>query len=303
LISEGESVLKRFGRLVWLCLVVTLLIAVVGCSGFSHIRVLELDSDLLTVTFIDVGQGDSILIRTPSGKTMLVDGGERSAGNEVVRVLREKGIQRLNVMVGTHPHADHVGGLIRVLQKLPVDVVYDSAKPYSSKTYEDYLRLIYDKDIPFHAARAGDEIFIDDSVKVSVLWPPHTDAGDLFHIENLSVNDASVMLYVSFGDSTLLLTGDAETMVEKELIRKGSVPEAQVLKIAHHGSATSSSDAFLNAVRPEIAVICVGADNTYGYPHRETVKSLTGIGCEILRTDIHGTIVLQSDGRTWTVKP
>jgi competence protein ComEC len=303
LISEEEIVLKRPVRLAWLCLVVTLLIGVVGCSGFSQIRVLESDSDLLTVTFIDVGQGDSILIRTPSGKTMLVDGGERNAGNEVVGVLREEGIKRINVMVSTHPHADHIAGLIRVLQKLPVDAVYDSAKPYSSKTYEDYLTLIYDKDIPFHAARAGDEIYLDEPVKVSVLWPPQTDAGDPFHIEKLSVNDASVMLYISFGDSTLLLAGDAETKVEEELIRQGRVREAQVLKIAHHGSATSSSRAFLNVVKPEVVVICVGADNTYGYPHRETVKSLTEVGCEILRTDIHGTIVLQSDGRTWTVKP
>lgn len=287
----------------WLCLAVTLLIGAVGCSGLSHLRVLELDSDLLTVTFIDVGQGDSILIRTPSGKTMLVDGGERNAGNEVVRVLREKGIKRINVMVSTHPHADHIAGLIRVLQKLPVDAVYDSAKPYSSKTYEDYLGLIHDENIPFHAARAGDEIYLDESVKVSVLWPPHTDAGDPFHIEKLSVNDASVIVYVSFGDSKLLLAGDAETMVERELIRMGSVREAQVLKIAHHGSATSSSQAFLGTVKPEIAVICVGAGNTYGYPHRETIKLLTRMGVEILRTDVEGTIVLQSDGTTWTVKP
>jgi competence protein ComEC len=294
--------LKRLGRLVWLCLVVTLLVAVVGCSGFSHLRVLELGPDLLTVTFINVGQGDCVLIKTPSGKTMLVDGGERTAGNEVVRVLQENGIQRINAMVSTHPHADHIGGLVRVLQRLPVDAVYDSAKPYSSKTYEDYLTLIYDKDIPFHVARAGNEIRLDDSIEIFVLWPPHTDAGDSFHVEKLSVNDASLMLYISFGNTTLLLTGDAETIVEEELIRQGSVPEAQVLKIAHHGSATSSSEAFLNTVKPKIAIICVGAGNTYGYPHKETIKSLTGIGSEILRTDIHGTIVLHSDGMTWTVK-
>lgn len=294
--------MKKLRRLAWLWLVVTLFVAVIGCSGLTRMRVSESGADLLTVTFIDVGQGDSILIETPSGKTMLVDGGERGAGDKVVRALREKGIERVNVMVSTHPHADHIGGLIKVLEKLPVDSVYDSAKPHSSKTYEDYLTLIYEKDIPFHIARAGDEIPIDDSVKIMVLWPPDTDAGNPFHIEKLSVNDASVVLCVEFGNSALLLAGDVEAIVENELIRGGSLPNAQVLKIAHHGSITSSTDDFLNEVKPKIAVICVGAGNRYGHPHKEVIKSLIYAGAEILRTDIHGTIVLQSDGMTWTVK-
>lgn len=294
--------MKKLRRFAWLWLIVTLLVAVVGCSGLTEMRVSESAADLLTVTFIDVGQGDSILIETPSGKTMLVDGGERSAGDKVVRALREKGIGRVNVMVSTHPHADHIGGLIKVLEKLPVDSVYDSAKPHSSKTYEDYLTLIYEKDIPFYTARSGEEIVLDDSVKVTVLWPPDTDAGNPFHIEKLSVNDASVVLRVEFGNSVLLLTGDVEAIVENELIRGGSALKAQVLEIAHHGSITSSTDDFLNKVKPEIAVICVGAGNRYGHPHKEVIKSLIYAGAEILRTDIHGTCVLESDGMTWTVK-
>ncbi len=294
--------MKKLKQFAWLWIVVTLLIAVMGCSGLSQMRVSELDADLLTVTFIDVGQGDCILIEAPSGNTMLVDGGERSAGDKVVGALRNLGIKRINAVVGTHPHADHIGGLMKVLEKLPVDAVYDSAKPHSSKTYEDYLTLIYEKDIPFHVARAGKEIQFDDSVKVTVLWPPNVDAEDPFHIERLSANDASVMLRIDFGDSTLLLTGDAEAIVENELIERGSIPQAQVLKIAHHGSTTSSTDNFLNQVNPEIAVICVGEDNRYGHPHKEVIKSLIYVGAETLRTDIHGTVVLESDGMTWTVK-
>jgi competence protein ComEC len=299
---EEDNSLTKLRRFAWLCFVVTLLVAVIGCSGLTGMRLSQPVTGLLTVTFIDVGQGDSILIETPSGKTMLVDGGERTAGDEVIGVLREKGIGRINVMVSTHPHADHIGGLIKVLEELPVDSVYDSAKPHSSKTYEDYLTLIFDKDIPFYTARAGDEILLDDSVRIAIVWPPNTDAGNPFHIEKLSVNDASVVLRVEFGDSVLLLTGDAEDVVENELIRRGSALQAQVLKIAHHGSITSSTDDFLNEVKPEIAVICVGDGNRYGHPHKEVIKSLIYAGAKILRTDIHGTIVLESDGMTWTVK-
>ena len=295
--------LKPLRKLTVICLIVAYLLAIASCSGYSHEQVIESEPGLLTATFIDVGQGDSILIETPSGKTMLVDGGERTAGDKVVEVLRERGIQRIDVVVATHPHADHIGGLITVLQRLPVDIVYDSAKPHSSKTYEDYLRLIYDKDISFRSARAGDEIVLDDSVKISVLWPPRTDAGDPFHIENLSVNNASVVLYISFGDTTLLLTGDIEALVEEEMIRKGSAPEAQVLKVAHHGSSTSSSSDFISMVRPEIAVICAARDNIYGFPHWETVRLLIYMGCKILMTETHGTFALQSDGKTWTVNP
>ena len=148
-------------------------------------------------------------------------------------------------------------------------------------------------------ARVGDEIPLDDSVRVTVLWPPNANAKDPFHIERLSANDASVMLRIDFGDSTLLLTGDAEAIVENELIQRGSIPQAQVLKIAHHGSSTSSTDNFINQVKPDVAVICVGEDNRYGHPHKEVIKSLIYVGAEILRTDIHGTVVLESDGMSW----
>ena len=294
--------MKKLRRFAWLWLVVALLVAVMGCSGLTQVRVSEPSGEALTVTFIDVGQGDSILIETPSGKTMLVDGGERVAGDKVVRALKEKGIERINIVVGTHPHADHIGGLIKVFEKLSVEAVYDSAKPHSSKTYEDYLTLIYEKDIPFYVARAGEEIQLDDSVRVTVLWPPDTDGGNPFDVEKLSVNNASVVLRVDFGTSTLLLTGDAEAVFENELIRRDSIPQAQVLKVAHHGSDTSSTDDFLDKVKPAIAVICVGDGNRYGHPHKEVIKSLIYVGADILRTDIHGTIVLQSDGTTWRVK-
>ena len=294
--------LKRLRTFAWLRLITVLLIIIIGCSIFSQPQVLGANTGSLVVTFVDVGQGDCILIETPSGKTMLVDGGTRVAGDKVVQFLKEKRIRNIDVVVATHPHADHIGGLIRVLEEFPVGSVYDSAKPHSSKTYEDYLVFIYENDIQFHIARSGHEIPLDDSVKIAVLWPPETNIDNPFYIERLSVNDASIMLQVEFGQSSLLLTGDIEDFVENELVKEGKDISAQVLKIAHHGSITSSTKDFLREVDPEIAVICVGKNNRYGHPHKEVIKSLIHIGAKILRTDIHGTVILESNGMAWKVK-
>ncbi|HHY48079.1 MAG TPA: MBL fold metallo-hydrolase [Firmicutes bacterium] len=248
----------------------------------------------LVVHFIDVGQGDSILIRSPSGRTMLVDGGEPSVGHRLVGFLRDKGVTKLDYVVSTHPHADHIGGLIDVLREFPVGRVYDSGKAHTTQTYEDYLLLIERKDIPFELARAGKSIDLGDGVKVLVLWPKDPLP--------TSINDASVVIRLTYGKVSVLLTGDAESAVERALLASRKEIASQILKVAHHGSSSSCTGAFLGKVKPVVAVISVGAGNRYGHPSDSTLKALALAGAKVYRTDQNGTVTIRSDGERYVVE-
>ncbi|EFI67538.1 Beta-lactamase-like protein [Lysinibacillus fusiformis ZC1] len=244
----------------------------------------------MQVHFIDVGQGDSILIESPSGKTMLIDGGVKGAGQQIVSYLKELGINKLDIVVATHPDADHIGGLIPVLDNMTIEQFYDSGKVHTSQTFEEMLTRIDEKNIPYHVPKIGDDIEFDKEVNVKVL-----NAND----QATDNNDASIVLKMTYGNVSFLLTGDAGVALEKEMLQYDV--EATVLKAGHHGSNTSSSEEFIQAVKPKVAILSYGEDNKYGHPHAEIVDRLQAIGSKIYATADLGTITVSTDGVNYTV--
>lgn len=244
----------------------------------------------MQVHFIDVGQGDSILIESPSGKTMLIDGGVKGAGQQIVSYLKELEINKLDIVVATHPDADHIGGLIPVLDNMTIEQFYDSGKVHTSQTFEEMLTRIDEKNIPYHVPKIGDDIEFDKDVNVKVL-----NAND----QATDNNDASIVLKMTYGNVSFLLTGDAGVALEKEMLQYDV--KATVLKAGHHGSNTSSSEEFIQAVKPEVTILSYGEDNKYGHPHAEIVDRLQAIGSKIYATADLGTITVSTDGVNYTV--
>lgn len=246
-------------------------------------------SGRLIVSFIDVGQGDAILVQTP-GKNILIDGGER--GNTVIDYLKKRGIGSLDLVVGTHPHADHIGGLINVMQSIPVKEVIDPGVVHTTKTFEDYLTLIDQEEIVFTEGRAGMTRDLGDGVIMKILHPssPSTD-----------INESSIVVKITFGQVSFMLTGDVGQDSEMKILQRGYDLKSTILKVAHHGSIKGTSSSFLSAVRPTVAVIMCGKENPYGYPHDETLTKLAGAKVDIYRTDIQGTIVIITDGETFKI--
>ena len=253
-------------------------------------------SQVLTIAFIDVGQGDSILVILPNTKTLLIDGGEREGYGKVLATLQEYGLSRIDVVVATHPHADHIGGLVDVIKNVNVREVLDSGQVHTTQTFEDFLDAVETKQIPLNSVRQGDSIMLDPTVKIDVLNPPAKllDGAD----NEAEFNDNSVVLKLTYGEFSVLLTGDMEERNEARLVSENTTTlDADVLKAGHHGSRTSSSMPFLNAVTPEVVIISLGAGNTYGHPHREALDRISAAGTEhLFRTDIDGTITLIANG-------
>jgi competence protein ComEC len=243
--------------------------------------------DDMKVNFINVGQGDSILIITPNNKTILVDGGKRSEGDTVLSYLEKKGVTSLDLVVATHPDADHIGGLIDVLQQVEVKKVLDSGKSHTSETYLDYLSVIDEKDIPFRVAKTGEFLNLDPEAKIQVL-----NSGEGYSDNN----DASIVLKVSHGEIDYLLTGDAGIEAEKNMIAANYDLEAEVLKVGHHGSDTSTSQAFVEAVNPVYGILSYGEGNSYGHPHDKVYNRLADNGVIISATAQGGTIEMSDDG-------
>lgn len=245
----------------------------------------------LTVHFIDVGQGDSILVEY-AGKTMLIDAGEKNMGSTVSSYLKRQGISSLDYVVATHPHADHIGGLITILNGYNVNNFIDSGVPHTSQTYEDMLTIIDSKNIPFHVAQRGEYINFAPGVTVHILNPGKEQSDDL--------NENSVVLKITYEDMSFLLMGDAGIEAETSIMNEGYDVNADILKVGHHGSTSASGQKFISAVSPDISVIQVGAGNNYGHPHTEILQRLQSISA-LYRTDYHGTISVTTDGSTYTV--
>lgn len=249
-------------------------------------------SGQLKAHFIDVGQGDSILVQTPE-KNILIDGGTKAAGSSVVNYIKKQGIDKLDMVISTHPHEDHIGGLISVLQAFPVAEIIDPAVAHTTKTFEEYLTLIDQKDIKFTEGRAGMSRDLGGDAKMELLHPSSPSSSDL--------NNASIVARVTFGQVSFLFSGDAESKAESQILDRGYTLASTILKVGHHGSRTSTSQTYLNTVKPKAAVIMCGKDNTYGHPHEETLQKLAAAEVDIYRTDLHGTVVIQTDGQTYDI--
>ena len=245
----------------------------------------------MRVHFMNVGQGDSILIQSPNGKAMLVDGGIKGEGDTVVAYIREQGVSELDYVVATHPDADHIGGLIAVLESVPINNFIDSGKVHTSQTYEQMITLVVDKNIPYIVPTIGQQIVLDDELNITVLNADESASDN---------NEASIVLKVSYGDVSFLLTGDAGIEMEQQMIATQNV-QATILKAGHHGSNTSSSPAFIEAVSPEATILSYGPDNKYGHPHVEVIESLQAVGSKIYGTAEEGHIVVTTDGKSYSV--
>jgi len=244
----------------------------------------------LTVHFIDVGQGDSILLDFGDIE-VLIDGGEKSPG--VVSYIDDYVDGPLEVMVATHPHADHIGGLIGVLNAFEVDEIWLNGDTSTSKTYSQFMSAVNSEGAKVYEARKGDTIQVGNLIF------------DVLHPVNLSgtTNNNSIILSLSYGQVDFLFTGDAEQEAEASMLTEGIVPDVEVLKVGHHGSRTASSMQFLQVAKPEYAIYMAGQGNSYGHPHQETLTNLCEIGAEIYGTDIHGTITITTDGETYNLLP
>ncbi|MGE5392054.1 MAG: MBL fold metallo-hydrolase [Deltaproteobacteria bacterium] len=245
------------------------------------------DPGSLQVHFIDVGQGDAILVVAPGGQAMLVDGGDGEYGQTVVDYLNSQGIKRLAVLVATHPHADHTGGLPAVLDRFPVDRVYMPRVTNNTDQFAGFLTAIKRQGLKINTARAGIKIPFPGAE--AVFLAPNSQG-----YENL--NDYGAVIKISYIKTSFLLTGDASEVSEGEMLASGMALKCNVLKVGHHGSSSATIPEFVQAVSPQYAVIMCGAGNDYGHPHRETLEAISQVGAKVYRTDLAGNIVMESDG-------
>jgi beta-lactamase superfamily II metal-dependent hydrolase len=250
-------------------------------------------SENLTAYFIDVGQGDSELIQF-AGKNILIDAGDQDAGPRVESYLRSHGITALDLVVATHPHDDHIRGLIPLLKDFPIKQVLDSGQSHTTQTFSTYLNLIDQKNIPFETAQRGQTIDLDPAIKIEVLSPPST----LFQDD---LNQNSIVLKITYNKISFLLMGDAGIEAENSLLSSGYDLKSTVLKVGHHGSSSSTSSGFLAKVQPEIEIIEVGAGNDYGHPSQKTMSALQNTNSQIYRTDTNGNIIIDTNGESYTV--
>ncbi|MHB0868978.1 MAG: ComEC/Rec2 family competence protein [Chloroflexota bacterium] len=254
----------------------------------------------MLLAVLDVGQADSILVRSPSGRTMLVDGAHDRTDVEkvVLPYLKSRGIDSLDYLVLTHPDQDHVGGMPTLLESIKVDAFVDSAQPgQTNQTYLRTLQLVQSKGIKAIKARRGQtNIDLGPEIGVQILGPEDPlltgESGD---------NNNSVVLRLTYGSVSALLTGDLEEGGEERILDHGESIRSQILKVAHHGSQGASSARFLEAVDPEVAIISVGAENRYGHPHRQLLQRLERRQLRVYRTDLQGTIQVTTDGRSYSV--
>lgn len=244
----------------------------------------------LSVTMIDVGQGDSFLLQA-DGQAMLIDAGEYSTREAVLSSLEAHGVTKIDYLVGTHPHADHIGAMSTVVDSYEIGTVLMPKASSNSKAFLSLLESIDGKGLSITAPKPGDTFSFGEG-SVTVLSP-----GD----KDYDTNNVSIVLRVLYGDVAFLFTGDAEAVAEKDILAAGYDVSAQVLKVGHHGSSTSTSQAFWDAVSPQIALISCGANNSYGHPHEETIATLESTGCTILRSDLLGEVTLQCDGKTVSI--
>lgn len=251
-------------------------------------------SGKMVVHYIDVGQGDSILVQV-NNKNLLIDAGPKSGKDNLLNYLSNLKIEKLDYVIATHPHEDHIGGMADIINKYEIEAFYAPKVESPSKTFERMVDALKDNSLKINSIKAGiNSIGLGTSTKVTVYSPTK--------IDDKNLNNDSPIMKIQFGSNSFLFTGDAEKEVEAEVLKTNVDLRADVLKLGHHGSSTSTSEEFLKAVSPSLGIICVGIDNSYGHPNKEILKRFEDNKIKILRTDKDGSIVISSDGTNITIK-
>lgn len=287
----------RMNSKLWLRMViVSCLILTIFFLYFPYTFKLSTQSNLLTVHFLNVGQGDAIHIMTPDGYELLVDGGQTSA------VLRELATDRsffdriIDVVIATHPDADHIGGLIDVFKRFAVGIIFETHTQNDSPTAAAYNLAVQNEGAKVIEARTGQILQLGASTTVRILSPQESN------IDNSS-NSSSIIIQIDYGDIEFLLTGDAPASIEDYLVGVfGADLKSEVLKLGHHGSKTSTSELFLDAVQPQFAIVSAAKDNRYGHPHEEVMQRVLARNIKTLHTGIDTNIIFESDGKSVWVK-
>ncbi|MFG6326935.1 MAG: MBL fold metallo-hydrolase [Lachnospiraceae bacterium] len=248
-------------------------------------------TDKLTVHFLDVGQGDCVLI-TCGEHAMLIDAGDNSMGTTVELYLRKQNIKKLDYVIGTHPDADHIGGMDVIIYKFDCDTIILPDFEKNTATYRDVIDTINNKNYKITRSAAGKTYSLGQS-EFTVISPVSDNYGD-------NANNYSVGIRLTYGDTSFLLAGDAEEEAEEDMLDSGQELKADVFKASHHGSRTSNTEEFLEAVNPKYAVISCGENNKYGHPHAQTLNTLRAMGIKVFRTDEQGAVIIKSDGKELT---
>lgn len=241
----------------------------------------------LLVHFIDVGQGDAILLQTPNGSNVLVDTGPKDSSKKLLAYLKKVNVTSVDLLVITHPDFDHIGGIPSLLEKVPVKKILDSGKAHTTLTFIQYKQYVWNNIVPVQYAKEKMKLDIDPELKIKVL-----NSGS----EEKETNNASIVLHITYGEMKFLLMGDTEEQEEKRMSRKYNL-ESTILKVAHHGSNSSSTTSFLKDVQPKIAVISAGKDNDFHHPHLPVLNRLIESGADIYNTAESGSIVFSTDGK------
>lgn len=249
--------------------------------------------DELKVHFIDVGQADCIFIELPNNEEVLIDAGNTGDAETIINYIENLNIDDIEYFIITHPHEDHMGSAAEIINNISIEKVYVPDITADTKFYRNTMAAVENNDVILIKAKAGLTILETPEISFKVLAP-----SSMYYSE---MNEYSLVTKLIYNDSSFLFTGDAESVSELEMIRKGYDLDSDLLKVGHHGGRTSSSMDFLNAVTPEYAVIPSEKDNSYGHPHKETLQRLTTIGSKIYRMDELSTIVATSDGKNITL--
>ncbi|HAT4242617.1 ComEC/Rec2 family competence protein [Clostridium perfringens] len=247
------------------------------------------DSELM-ISYMDVGQGDAAYIKV-NGNDILIDAGPRSNSKELLEQLKAKNIDDFELVIATHPHEDHIGGMVDVFKEYEVKSFYSPKITHTTKTYENLVKAVKDEGLKTKELKGGMVIDLGEGAKFEVFTPQKSEYEEL--------NDYSPIMKLSFGDTSYLFTGDAEKLAEEEALAKYKTSlDSDVIKFGHHGSSSSSSNAFIEAVSPKYGIISCAKDNKYGHPHRETLDIIKKYNIKTFRTDTDGEIILTSDGKS-----
>ena len=261
------------------CLIILILLfCFCGCEKYDN---------FLSVHIIDVGQGDSILIKTPSQKNILIDGGDENNDRILKSYLKLKNIKKLDIIVATHLDKDHIGSLDYIVENFDVDKIYTPNQKEDSNPYKNLEKACASKNLKISYLSKNDSIKLDKDIMISVLSPSYIQEDN---------NSNSIVLNLSYKDMDFLFTGDCENENEMDMISSYDLNYVDFLKVAHHGSSSSSTDKFIKEVSPSIAAISCGYKNNYGHPHKSTLDTLDKYNVKTFRTDLSGDLVFYSDG-------